>query len=367
MLSFCKQFLTLRFSLCLGIVCIIIGLFLYVMLGIFDNQEMALKTNETESYKNAKIEIQHLKNSDFRTFFDKNIDVFFKGEGINGMIQRIIGALSTRQIGMFECHSIAHNIGHYAGYPDNFAHINSYATKENLDFCGSGFMHGVEGQLADNEYPQNIDDLYTFCKLALPLKPYYNACYHGAGHSFMENTRNPLEAVKQCDKLKVDTTVSAFDCYRGVFSENADSIIKSGKPSSELLMFCSHLEGDLQKACAQEINGFALPPNATQKDVSDALSQCINGTYPEIIQIGCVQSVAGVATDRLLGQGIELIPPDIVFTFSDVLIKEYISSTYGAFIKTSAYNAHASLKIFCESFPKATVTQSCFEIAKISR
>ena len=304
-------------------------------------------------------QLQMLEDEEYQSFFSKNIDLFFKEEGINRMIQRVISSLSSGQINMFVCHSLAHDIGHYAGYPDNFKNIESYITKTNLDFCGSGFMHGVEGQLANNEYPENIEDLYTFCKLVLPFNPYYNGCYHGAGHSFMENTKNPNEAIAQCDVLKIDAVTNRDDCYRGIFAEHANLSRVNNKQSTYLLEYCSSLESNLQYICGVEVNGLELASSATQEEIEIALKTCVNKEYTKLVQLGCIRSVSGIAVDHILGQNREIIPPDFVFLLSENFLETYITATYGAYIKTDPDNSLKKLDAFCTFFTDSIQNELC--------
>jgi hypothetical protein len=313
-----------------------------------------------DPYVQADLGISVLKDQQYQRYFAEHIDIFFKEEGINGMINRVIDALAREQITMFVCHSLAHDIGHYGGYPDNFPSVAEFLSKKNLDFCGSGFMHGVEGQLANEPYPQNVKDLYTFCRLVLPLEPYYEGCYHGAGHSFMENTRDPDEALAQCDMLKTDDVVSdVYSCYQGVFSEHANYLRASGKGDAQLLTYCGSLTLNLQQYCAAELNGLDLPPDASLSEVEEKLHSCVDGAYSDIIKQGCIRSVAGVAVDRLLGQGEEITVLPFVLTLPIDLQHEYISSTIWAFGKTAAHNDRFTLSGFCASFEQRESRDHC--------
>lgn len=317
--------------------------------------------NQEVVFAGTERQLEYLQNIDYQNFFEKNIHIFFKHEGINGMVQRVIKALATGQIDMFACHSLAHDIGHYAGYPEYFGDINQYATKENLDFCGSGFLHGVEGQLANNEYPQSINDLYNFCKIAMPLHPYYNGCYHGAGHSFMQNTKNPTEALAQCDLLKVDESITVKDCYRGVFSEHVNYVISQGKGYSYLLDYCNSLSAVVQANCAQELHGLGLSPETNQAEIEEAFKKCTDKKYSQIIQENCVSSVAEVAVDRLVGQGKDVTPPEVVTLFNDKFFTAYIEATIGSFLKTKSINPAKTMNNFCELFHKQSQKDLCVQ------
>lgn len=315
------------------------------------------------AYKEALNGLEPLQDMEYQQFFEKKIDVLFKKEGINGMIDRVGEALSEGQITMFECHSLAHDIGHYGGYPDNFPHIDQYLSKKNLDFCGSGFMHGVEGQLANDPYPVNVEHLYEFCKMALPLDPLYHGCYHGAGHSFMEDTRDAESALAQCDLLKTEGEITPINCYRGVFSENADYMRRQGEGSEYLLSFCSTLSEDMQQYCAMELNGLDLSIDATLDDVNAALTLCVGTDVSPAVQVGCVRSVGGIALDRFLGNGGTITPPPIVATFSEPLVEAYIEETYIAFYKNNLQtNGLYSLGAFCDGFDDEAQHSLCLSL-----
>ena len=184
----------------------------------------------------------------------------------------------------------------------------------------------------------------------MPLDPYYKGCYHGAGHSFMQNTKNPSEALAQCDRLKTDKSISIDDCYRGVFSEHVNYAISEGKGYVYLLQYCNSLPEALQENCAQELHGLGLSPETSVADIEEAFLECTQKQYSSIIQKGCISSVAGVAGDRLIGEGKEIVPPEIVSTFSDEFFVTYVDATLGAFIKTNTINHSKNINNFCDQF-----------------
>ncbi len=317
------------------------------------------------AYEEAQRDLSQLRNLEYQRYFEKKIDVLFKHDGINGMIDQVTQALVEGQIDMFDCHSLAHVIGHYGGYGENYGQVHDFLSKENLDFCGSGFMHGVEGQLANEPYPQNVEKLYEFCKLAMPLDPYYQGCYHGAGHSFMENTRDPLEALKQCDLLTYDDTITHASCYRGVFSEHADQQHKAGSSAGDLLSFCSSLAEELQGYCAKELNGLGLSTTAQESEIEEALALCIAPAIASTVQKGCVESVATAAADFMLGKGEDVTPLPIVRSFSDELTRTYIRSFHDSFFKTQMHDHSVSFDPFCSWFDNEEHKAYCFEIAAL--
>jgi len=312
--------------------------------------------------ENVEETISKLEGTEYQNYFYKKIDHFYKKEGINGMVKRVISAFKGGQIGMFECHSLAHDIGHYAGYPDNFGDIENNISKENLDFCGSGFLHGVEGQLANEAYPENALKLYYFCGLVKPHHPYYEGCYHGAGHAFMENAHDVALALEECDKLKTgENTPTVVDCYRGVFSENADAVAQRKEPPSALLSFCSSLEEPLQAYCAMELNGFQIVPESSAEDIEKSFAICVEGNYADVIKEGCIRSLSWVATDALLSKSDYLTPSPFVQTLPSNLKAVYIDATYGSFRKTAAYKESLVFNDFCEQFNHAEDVQYCKE------
>ncbi len=224
-------------------------------------------------------------------------------------------------------------------------------------------MHGIEAQLAAEPYPSNIEKLYAFCKMTMPFKPYYGGCYHGAGHSFMEITRNVPDALEQCEFLKTDAEmVTVEHCYRGVYSENANLMMQSGKTALDLFAYCSAQEGVQQEFCAQELNGLELPADVTNEGVGEYVGVCMNPEYGEAIQRGCLRSVAGVAMDRLLGQGITPIPPTAILAVPEDHMRDYIHASYGAFIKSLAYDPTLTFEPFCSSFAPGDTQKYCRDL-----
>jgi hypothetical protein len=339
-----EQFLSKKILFGFCVLCLAVCSILYVFL----KSEFGPQTSS--AYVAAHEQLQATAEDAYHRFFVEHIDVFFKEEGINGMVDRTVNALADGQISMFVCHSLAHDIGHYAGYPDNYADIGKYISKENLDFCGSGFMHGVEAELANGPYPQNIDDLYRFCKLVLPQNPYYYGCYHGAGHSFMQQTQDPQAALLYCDQLRTNEVTNGSHCYRGVFSEHSNLVRQKGEDSEYLLVFCNSLDGSLQSYCAEELNGLELPATATEEEITIALKTCMAGGYGDLVETGCIKSVAGVAADRALGQGRVLRSVPYVLELPTALRQMYIRSSYEMFLKNALHHTDLSFEPFCDDF-----------------
>jgi hypothetical protein len=328
-----------------------IGFFLYV----------THQPATASAYERVSDELATLRDYEYRDYFSKNIDILYQQEGITGMVDRVVEAFVTDQINMFQCHSIAHDMGHYGGYPEYFINVTEFLSKKTLDFCGSGFQHGVEGQLANGPYPQNKEDLYTFCKLSMPYEPYYRGCYHGAGHAFMENTHDPMVALSQCDLLITDENTDSTHCYRGVFSEYANFLHRTNKQGEPLLEFCNGLAPEFQLYCASEVNGLEIPHSATEEEITYALEMCINQTYTSVVQRGCVASVAGTAADHILGDNRAIVPPAYLATLSLEMRHVYIQSTYNTFLKTAGYTQAHSLSQFCDAF-EAADREYCYNV-----
>jgi hypothetical protein len=292
-----------------------------------------------------------LEGIEYRNFFAAHTGEINQIRSVNEMVDMIIDAFETDRIGMFECHSLAHDIGHYGGYSDNFSYVEEYLSKKNLDFCGSGFMHGVEGQLANNPYPQNAESLYEFCKLAMPLEPFYAGCYHGAGHAFMENTDDVTSALRECDTLITDPNLvpNVSNCYRGVFSENVNYLMADGKSSADLLQFCMDLSEEFHDECAEELNGFNLTPESSGAEIEKAMRMCGEGNYSYVLTKGCMQSLGGVITDLLLTQNQEIIMPTWALSFSVVAQMGFIDGTVGALRKNKTEKSRVGLQSFCAS------------------
>lgn len=322
---------------------------LFLLFGILAYYFVFTLTPQSGAYIDASEAIKAHTDEDYQRFFIEHIDVFYRIEGINGMIARVAEALTEGQINMFVCHSLAHDIGHYGGYPEHFVDIKDYLSKENLDFCGSGFQHGVEAQLANLAYPQNAEGLYYFCGLVLPFEPYYGGCYHGAGHSFMENTRNMHEALGQCDLLTFDEYTDARHCYRGVFSEHANMLHETGASGERILAACNNLEGTLQYECAMEVNGLEINHSATGAEIERVLRICVENDYAFDVKRGCVRSVAWVAVDHIVGNQEVVLPPAYLMQLPEPLIREYIDAAFGTFAKIKPY-VKDTLEPFCMAF-----------------
>lgn len=164
----------------------------------------------------------------------------------------------------------------------------------------------------------------------------------------MENIHDVPTALSECDTLKTgEYTKDVTDCYRGVFSENADVVIADGGKTSDLLAFCSSLEERLQVYCAMELNGLHVGHGASAADIEKGFAQCVEDAYADVIKEGCIRSVTWVITDNILSAQHDLTPSAFVQTLPDSLRLVYIEATYGSFLKTAAYRKDLSFDSFC--------------------
>jgi len=316
-----------------------------------------------ESVENAKadailFQLSGLQGDEYRSYYTVNIDILFKAIGIHEMITNVTTALEEERIDMFVCHSMAHDIGHYAGYEKYFSDIESNLSKRNLDFCGSGFMHGVEGELANHTYPSNVDHLFEFCNLALAYSPYYNGCYHGAGHAFMENEPDIAVALTFCDQLTTTESITAEHCYRGVFSQNAIYAHAENQTPAERILFCDSQSGELmQSVCASELNGLELPAETNQEEINEYIKLCTEKSMTKPVKLGCVRSVATVSLDRLQGIGKKVIVPSAIAVETVEVQEAYLQGIFGAVAKYPSGSFFE--ETFCESFVGQEVHTYC--------
>lgn len=290
-----------------------------------------------------------------------NIERIILYQDAEGAINLVKKGFEQGAVNMYECHTLAHLIGHHAVQHNHFNHIGMHVTAENVNFCGGGFMHGIEEGLASQADPNFREKLYRFCKSALPVATAYRGCYHGAGHAFMRKSDDFKKAFVLCDSLITDQRVTATHCYRGVLSEYIDKLQESGKDNTFLLDFCAYLPQQFHEICGFELNGLSVKPDSSPLEIEQAFRDCTQEKYDVDIQSACMQSVSWVATGNILAKQDEIIPPNFIFTLSPELRQAYIFGTTAIIRRTIENGAHKNWQSFCASFPAVNDRSSCKE------
>lgn len=309
-----------------------------------------------------------LKGADNFVNFGRNLNNLVNQKGISYTINLIKEGLQKGDITINQCHSLNHLLGHvaYAKFPDNFD-ILLKSAENNLLLCGGAYPHGIEAEIVD-ERDDPKATLNNFCEELLKKIPGF-PCYHGAGHSFMQNSSDLNESLINCDRLQEGPTRDLSNCYRGVFSEYAFQVDgvdgdtgqpfpggpKIKLPTPNPLDFCQTLEEKTYDACASQLGRLIF--NVAKSD--NIFEECVQSSYSSTIQIACVRIVSAVIAQRELTQTDTVNVPSYILTLSDGLRMAYIEGIAGeaqAFVNSGVTK---NWQPICSSFSESQDIQRC--------
>jgi hypothetical protein len=281
-----------------------------------------------------------------------------EANGVDGVIKLTHSSFKEELITFYECHTLAHLIGHEARA--KVSDLNELANYD-LDFCGSGYKHGLEAQIVAGKGDFRAE-LLRFCEI-INKKAKVPGCFHGGGHEFMRQTLDAKKALSLCETIKVSRSEDFSECYRGVFSEYTNLIggvdghtgllYADGPPlklDSSPMDFCVTFEDKYQIECALEVNGYGVSPSSTQSSIENNLRKCVSDKYPTRIMEACLRSVAAVFGQHELAKGVTIKPPDFIFSLPLELKQAYISGTMSEFKQFSINGVGKDWESFCKSF-----------------
>lgn len=330
-----------------------------------------LESNQTSDfdYKAVLTALRKDTQSVFKKMRDELPKIVEQG-GIQGAMALAGEAFRQEAISMYECHTFTHLLGHYSKLvlEGNMKIISDFGP----DFCEGGFKHGIESQivLEDIDYK---DRLHELCKVYRDKS--FGGCYHGAGHTFMRQTHDALQALSICDTLKDDMNVDVFDCYNGVFSEytnlagGVDGETGLEFPEGPALVLkqppmeiCSSLPDPAAIPCALELNGLGISEASTMEDIDRALRRCVAGTYAEQLKAACLQSVAAVGAQHELPKKTTLFLQPFILSLSDELRRGYIKGAAIEMLQFIKNGVDKDWPVFCSGFAVQSDQKLCAEI-----
>ncbi len=332
------------------------SIYLSILIGIFVISLVLLtiyQKNIDGQSDRINASLESLNGQEYFSFFTENMLYMAENEGLDMMRARVVKALTNQQINMFHCHSLAHDMGHLWAIDKFYNTLEKVLNSEILDFCGSGFLHGIEGELATLTYPEYAIKMQDFCKLVSRFEHYYSECFHGAGHTFLSITGvgNLAEALDYCNSLKMDLDISVNGCYRGVYSASAELILKNSGTSEDLLDSCLSQTSELQEFCAYELNGFGARPGTSQESLNNYFELCFSDSRAtQKFSEACFASVTWVYTDIILGDMGILITPPYINSLSSDLKQLFILHSFNAFKKQIATLPKSVWIDFCSKY-----------------
>lgn len=226
-------------------------------------------------------------------------------------VEVVAKAFQTKMIGIDECHQLMHLVGHeaYQKYGNDFeTAIN--ANQGHL--CLSGYLHGIEAQAATTG---DREQLFAFCKLIKERGLNSGPCYHGAGHSAFEYTKNVRDSLLFCDSLTGGPEQDLTNCYRGIFSEVGNAMNGNDANTSIAItpladstqhidpqkpfLVCDMLANVYQDSCYSQITKVLYKSN----DKVASITSCLGASPKLKIQKICAEIMAGLAARNILDTG----------------------------------------------------------------
>ncbi len=309
----------------------------------------------------------------FVTIRDTLPDIINKW-GVQGAIDINEYAFTHNKYGIYNCHVLSHMTGHEAVvyYGEDYDKVVSHDTH----FCELGYRHGAEAQVAlsGGDYKNN---LYRMCD-AIKRKNPDAACYHGAGHAFMNESLDVDASLKMCDDLinETHTVEDVTPCYNAVFAEltnlvggtdGGTGIVYTGGPPLTMdektpLEYCSKFGDRYRIQCVFEFSGLGVSEASTPEDIEKKLIACSNEEYDAELEEACIRSVSAVGTQHELAAKHTIIVPQHILGLSDELRRAYI---IGAGTEMKQYlisGTGRDWQSFCGEFTEQEDTQLCESI-----
>lgn len=301
----------------------------------------------------------------FEHIREKLVDIVNEG-GIQGAIDLTKVAFRQEAITMYQCHTLAHMIGHSSVL--SISKNIDLLREVGVDFCEGGFKHGLEAEIALKGLRAGYNfrpELYEFCSSLLKVSS-VGDCYHGAGHEFMRETMDPKKAIELCDTLKGGPINTVANCYTGLFSEFTNMLggldgetgyeLTTG-PSKSIetspIDFCaSTFDEQHQIPCMLEIGGFRNARHSSPEELEKALLKCVANKYKIPLQAACLKSVAAVSTQHALPDLPTITPPKSILALPSDLRRAYILGAGGEMSEFIKNGQQRDWQTFCNAFPK---------------
>ena len=154
----------------------------------------------------------------------------------------------------FSCHDVGHHLGSWLYY---YTRDLKEALNHASLYCGGSNYHGILISYFEEEYPvQNVDKNQIRVAHLCPTDHenvnwmHERDCFHGIGHGLTKlYNYNTTAAVSHCDEFVSLWAQSA--CSRGVFMENKDYFIQTGRGDFDNMKIYSPCDKTIEKFASQ--------------------------------------------------------------------------------------------------------------------
>jgi hypothetical protein len=320
------------------------------------------------------VEALELENPDVFAAVRGELDYLVQTHGIQAAIDVNHHAFKNHKYGIYQCHVIMHLLGHEAVsyYGSDFdSVINAH-----VEYCELGYQHGAEAEVAlsGGNYQE---ELYRMCTMIKQKNP-NSACFHGAGHAFMNESLDVKKSLALCDDLQTDKFSQAdFDtCYNSVFAEltnlvggtdGGTGLPYTGGPPLSIgdqtpISYCSQFEGRYRTQCLFEFSGLRVNENSTTKDIQNKLLECTSSDFDEEMEAVCIHSVAAVGAQHELARSSTVVVPPEVLSYSAKARGAYIAGAGTEMLQYIISGVPKDWNKFCDNFKETDEYKSCTDI-----
>ena len=183
----------------------------------------------------------------------------------------------------FSCHDVGHHLGSWLYY---YTRDLKEALNHASLFCGGSNYHGILISYFEEKYPvQNVNKYDIKIANLCPVDQenvnwmHERDCFHGIGHGLTKlYNYNTTAAVSHCNEIMRLWAQSA--CSRGVFMENSDYFVQTGKGDFDKKEIYSPCDKTIEKFAPQcyythpwhllETNNYSY------ESYNDTFAQCDN-------------------------------------------------------------------------------------------
>lgn len=299
---------------------------------------------------------------------ERNLYEYINQYGIDSTLDIIKNSLKDEQISIARCHNLVHLVGHkaYSLFPNDLDKLSNY----HQTLCGGAFQHGIEAEITSN-HDDPINILHEFCGLTLQ-KRNGDFCYHGAGHAYLQKSRDINKSLQFCNSLLDGPLKDPANCYRGVFSEYAFQIdgidgdtgnrISVGPtmklPTKYPMDYCQSLDDKYHESCASQLSRIIF----SSIRVEDPLKECNSQSYSLVVQAGCLKIVSAVIAQREFTDTDTVKVPSYILSLSDPLKIAYVRGIAGEYQAFLDSGVEKNWRSICNSFKVQTDIQKCAEL-----
>ena len=156
----------------------------------------------------------------------------------------------------FSCHDVGHHLGSWLYY---YTRDLKEALNHASLFCGGSNYHGILISYFEEKYPvQNVNKYDIKIANLCPVDQenvnwmHERDCFHGIGHGLTKlYNYNTTAAVSHCNEIMRLWAQSA--CSRGVFMENSDYFVQTGKGDFDKKEIYSPCDKTIEKFAPQSM------------------------------------------------------------------------------------------------------------------